>query len=97
MVNIGTLTAFALVSIAVPILRKRRPDLPRSFKVPFSPVLPIVAALICIYLTLNLSVETWLRFLVWMVIGFAIYFLYGYRNSRVGKGGDDNVVEPLHM
>ena len=97
MVNIGTLTAFALVSIAVPILRKRRPDLPRSFKVPFSPVLPIVAALICIYLTLNLSVETWLRFLVWMVIGFAIYFLYGYRNSRVGKGGDDKTVEPLHM
>ena len=64
---------------------------------PFSPVLPIVAALICIYLTLNLSVETWLRFLVWMAIGFAIYFLYGYRNSRVGKGGDDKVVEPLHM
>ncbi|MFJ9388543.1 amino acid permease [Nocardioides sp. NPDC101246] len=97
MVNIGTLTAFALVSIAVPILRKRRPDLPRSFKVPFSPVLPIVAAAICIYLTLNLSIETWLRFLVWMAIGFAIYFLYGYRNSRVGKGGDDKTVEPLHM
>jgi basic amino acid/polyamine antiporter, APA family len=97
MVNIGTLTAFALVSIAVPVLRSRRPDLPRSFQVPFSPVLPIVAALICVYLTLNLSIETWLRFLVWMAIGFAIYFLYSYRNSRVGKGGDDTVVEPLHM
>jgi APA family basic amino acid/polyamine antiporter len=97
MVNIGTLTAFALVSIAMPILRKRRPDLPRAFTVPLNPVLPIVAALICIYLTLNLSIETWLRFLVWMAIGFAIYFVYGYRNSRVGKGGDDKVVEPLHM
>ncbi|MET0840491.1 MAG: amino acid permease [Marmoricola sp.] len=86
MVNIGTLTAFALVSLAVPILRKRRPDLERSFKVPLNPVLPILAALVCVYLALNLSIETWLRFLVWMVLGFVIYFAYGYRHSRVGKG-----------
>ncbi|MGD9958947.1 amino acid permease [Nocardioides sp.] len=86
MVNIGTLSAFALVSIAIPILRKRRPDLKRSFKVPLSPALPILSALICLYLMLNLSVETWLRFLVWMALGFVIYFTYGYRNSRVGRG-----------
>jgi APA family basic amino acid/polyamine antiporter len=86
MVNIGTLTAFGLVSLSVPILRRNRPDLKRSFRVPFNPVLPIVAALFCVYLALNLSLETWLRFLVWMVLGFAIYFLYGYRHSRVGKG-----------
>ena len=86
MVNIGTLTAFALVSLAVPILRKRRPDLERSFKVPFNPWLPILAALVCVYLALNLSIETWLRFVVWMVLGFVIYFAYGYRHSRVGKG-----------
>ena len=86
MVNIGTLTAFALVSLAVPILRKRRPDLERSFKVPFNPFLPILAAVVCVYLALNLSIETWLRFLVWMVLGFVIYFGYGYRHSRVGKG-----------
>jgi APA family basic amino acid/polyamine antiporter len=83
MVNIGTLSAFALVSFAVPVLRKRRPDLKRAFRVPFSPVLPVLAALISIYLMLNLSVETWLRFLVWMAIGFVIYFTYGYRNSRL--------------
>ena len=88
MVNIGTLSAFALVSLAVPILRKRRPDLERSFKVPFSPVLPTLAALICLYLMLNLSIETWLRFLVWMAVGFGIYFAYGYRNSRVGKANE---------
>ncbi len=86
MVNIGTLTAFALVSLAVPILRKNRPDLERSFKVPFNPWLPILAALVCVYLAMNLSLETWLRFLVWMVLGFVIYFSYGYRHSRVGKG-----------
>jgi APA family basic amino acid/polyamine antiporter len=83
MVNIGTLSAFALVSLAIPVLRSRRPDLERAFTVPFSPVLPIAAALISLYLMLNLSVETWLRFLVWMALGFIIYFTYGVRNSRL--------------
>ncbi len=92
MVNIGTLTAFILVSLAVPILRTRRPDLKRSFKVPLSPVLPWLSALICFYLTLNLSVETWLRFLVWMVVGFVVYGSYGYRNARLaGRPRDDDV------
>ncbi len=86
MVNIGTLTAFTLVSISVPILRRTRPDLERSFKVPWSPVLPILAAVICVYLALNLSLETWLRFVVWMALGFLLYFGYGYRHSRVGRG-----------
>jgi APA family basic amino acid/polyamine antiporter len=92
MVNIGTLSAFALVSIAVPVLRSRRPDLKRSFTVPFSPVLPILAALISVYLMLNLSVETWLRFLVWMALGFLIYFTYGVRNSRLsGKAKEGHL------
>lgn len=86
MVNIGTLSAFLLVSIAIPILRKSRPDLKRSFQVPFSPYLPILSALICLFLMLNLTAETWLRFLIWMLLGFVIYFVYGYKHSRVGRG-----------
>jgi APA family basic amino acid/polyamine antiporter len=86
MVNIGTLAAFTLVSISVPILRRRRPDLRRTFKVPFNPVLPILSALVCIYLMLNLSVETWLRFLVWMALGFIIYFTYSRRHSLLETG-----------
>lgn len=85
MVNIGTLAAFTLVSIAVPLLRKRRPDIERSFTVPGNPVIPILSAVICVYLMLNLSIETWLRFAVWMVLGFIVYALYGYRKSRVGE------------
>jgi APA family basic amino acid/polyamine antiporter len=85
MVNIGTLAAFTLVSIAVPLLRHRRPDIQRSFRVPGNPVVPIVSALICLYLMLNLSLETWLRFAIWMVLGFVVYALYGYRRSRVGE------------
>jgi APA family basic amino acid/polyamine antiporter len=86
MVNIGTLAAFTLVSIAVPILRKRRPDLKRSFKVPFNPYLPILAAVVCIYLMLNLSLETWIRFVIWMVLGFVIYFAYSRYRSRLAVG-----------
>jgi APA family basic amino acid/polyamine antiporter len=83
MVNIGTLAAFTLVSIAVVVLRRQRPDLKRAFRVPLVPVLPIVSALICFYLMLNLSVETWLRFIIWMAIGIVIYFAYSYRSSRL--------------
>jgi APA family basic amino acid/polyamine antiporter len=88
LVNIGTLFAFVLVSIGVIILRRTRPDLPRSFRVPWVPVLPIVSALACLYLMLNLPGETWLRFLAWMVIGVAIYFVYGRRHSRFTTPGD---------
>lgn len=83
MINIGTLSAFFLVSLAVPVLRRRRPDLNRPFRVPFSPVLPVLSALICGYLMLTLPVETWIRFLIWMAAGFLIYFFYGYRNARL--------------
>ncbi|TCN31033.1 APA family basic amino acid/polyamine antiporter [Kribbella orskensis] len=85
MVNIGTLAAFTLVSIAVPLLRKRRPDIERSFTVPGNPVIPILSAVICVYLMLNLSIETWLRFAIWMVLGFIVYAFYGFRKSRVGE------------
>src|SRR6478609_2377657 len=81
MVNIGTLTAFILVSIGIIVLRRIRPDLPRSFKVPLVPFLPILSAVICLYLTVNLSVETWIRFVVWMLLGFIIYFSYGHRKA----------------
>ncbi|MEE3918672.1 amino acid permease C-terminal domain-containing protein [Micromonospora sp. BRA006-A] len=94
LVSIGALCAFTLVAIAVPILRKRRPDLERPFKVPFSPVLPIVTAVACLYLSLNLSVETWLRFLAWMLIGAVIYFGYGHRKNRLARREHSDTPEP---
>ncbi|RKW70322.1 APC family permease [Galactobacter caseinivorans] len=83
MINIGTLSAFVLVSFGIPVLRKRRPDLPRTFKVPWNPVLPIFSGIVCLWLMMNLSVETWMRFALWLVLGFIIYFAYGYRHSRL--------------
>jgi basic amino acid/polyamine antiporter, APA family len=97
MVNIGTLTAFMLVSLAVPILRKRRPDLKRSFKVPGNPVVPWLSALACFYLILNLSVETWIRFVVWMALGFIIYFAYSRHHSTLATGQEETYAEPPEM
>jgi APA family basic amino acid/polyamine antiporter len=65
------------------ILRRTRPDLPRGFRCPGVPWVPGLAIASCVYLMLNLSVATWLRFLVWMLVGFVVYFLYGQKHSRL--------------
>jgi basic amino acid/polyamine antiporter, APA family len=85
LVNIGTLFAFVVVSIAVLVLRRTRPDLPRAFRTPLVPLVPILSVLACLYLMLNLPVETWYRFLVWLAVGSVIYFLYSRRNSRLAQ------------
>jgi APA family basic amino acid/polyamine antiporter len=82
------LFAFVLVSIGVLVLRRTRPDLPRAFRVPLVPFLPIVSALACLYLMLNLPADTWIRFVVWMAIGFGLYFVYGRGHSRFTTPGD---------
>ncbi|MGY1600987.1 amino acid permease [Geodermatophilus sp. SYSU D00815] len=83
LVNIGTLFAFFLVSIGVLVLRRTRPDLPRAFRVPWTPVLPIASALACLWLMFNLPADTWLRFLIWMAVGLIAYFAYSHRHSRL--------------
>lgn len=85
MINIGTLSAFVLVSFGIPVLRRTRPDLARGFRVPWSPVLPIISGLACLWLMSNLTVTTWLRFLAWLAVGIAIYALYSYRHSRLNR------------
>ncbi len=83
LVNIGTLFAFILVAIGVVVLRRKRPDLQRAFRCPGVPVVPILAVLTSFYLMLNLPAATWLRFGIWMVIGFAVYFFYSAPRSRL--------------
>jgi APA family basic amino acid/polyamine antiporter len=83
--NIGTLFAFVLVSIAVPVLRRSQPDLPRPFRTPLVPLIPILSVLACLWLMLNLPVGTWIRLIVWMAIGMVIYFAYARRHSRLAR------------
>ena len=85
MVNVGTLFAFVLVSAGVIILRRSRPDLTRGFRAPFVPALPILSIAACLWLMVNLTVLTWIRFVIWMVIGIAVYAFYGYRKSVLGQ------------
>jgi basic amino acid/polyamine antiporter, APA family len=85
MVNIGTLFAFVLVSIGVVVLRRTRPDLPRAFRTPWVPVVPILAVLSCVFLMLNLGTLTWWRFVVWMAVGLVVYAVHGYRSSRLAR------------
>lgn len=84
--NIGTLAAFIIVSIGVLVLRKRRPDLKRSFRCPFVPVLPIVAVVFCFVLVLQLNNLTKLRFVVWLFIGLIVYFVYSRKHSTLRTG-----------
>jgi APA family basic amino acid/polyamine antiporter len=95
MVNIGTLFAFVVVSIGVVILRRTRPELPRAFRTPWVPFVPVLSVLACLWLMLNLSVETWLRFGIWMVIGVVVYFAYGRRNSRLRRAGEQGEGSPV--
>ncbi len=83
LVNIGTLFAFILVAVGVIVLRRTRPDLDRAFRCPGVPVVPILAVIASFYLMLNLPGATWVRFFVWMAIGFVVYFAYGARHSRL--------------
>jgi len=81
--NIGTLFAFVLVCAAVMVLRKTRPDLRRGFRVPFSPLLPILGIVSCGVLMISLPLLTWVRFFVWLAIGLAIYFGYSQKRSAL--------------
>ncbi|MEV7729539.1 amino acid transporter [Streptomyces sp. NPDC101733] len=81
--SIGTLFAFALVNVAVVILRRTKPDLPRTFKVALFPVTPILGFLACGYMMYSLPVATWVAFGGWMAVGLVVYFLYGIRRSTL--------------
>ncbi|MGN7940408.1 amino acid permease [Virgibacillus sp. 6R] len=85
LVNIGTLAAFTLVSIAVIVLRKTHPTLKRAFKVPFVPVLPLISTILCILLMTSLPAVTWKAFIIWIVIGLIIYFTYSRKHSQLNK------------
>lgn len=83
--SIGTLFAFTLVNIGVLVLRRTRPDLPRSFRAPFFPLTPILGVLFCLLVMRGLDGVTWVAFLIWMGVGLIAYASYGYRHSRLAS------------
>jgi APA family basic amino acid/polyamine antiporter len=93
--NIGTLFAFALVCAGVIILRRKDPSRQRPFRVPLVPIFPLLGIFFCVALMLSLPLETWGRFFVWLIIGMAIYFLYGIRHSHLRRGIDEGPTEDI--
>lgn len=81
LVNIGTLLAFTLVCCGVISLRRTHPELPRPFKLPLNPLIPLLGTVFCVYLMLHLPEMTWISFVIWMIIGLIIYFSYSYKSS----------------
>jgi APA family basic amino acid/polyamine antiporter len=90
LVNIGTLFAFILTNIGVIVLRRTSPDLDRSFRVPFVPLFPLIGTALAAFLMKYLERQTWERFAVWLILGLAIYFLYGRTHSRLRRGEVSN-------
>lgn len=86
MTSIGTLFAFILVCIGVWVMRKKMPELPRAFKTPMVPLVPILGIGVCLFMMVFLPMDTWIRLLVWMLIGLDIYLVYGAKNSHLGNG-----------
>jgi basic amino acid/polyamine antiporter, APA family len=84
--NIGTLFAFSLVCMGVIILRIKEPHKHRTFKVPFNPITPLLGVAACVFLMYSLPTVTWLRFIIWMLIGLVVYFSYSFRHSLLHKG-----------
>jgi APA family basic amino acid/polyamine antiporter len=85
LVNIGTLLAFVIVCAAVLIMRRTDPDMPRPFRCPLVPLIPLLGIAFCLLLMLSLPVENWLRLIVWLLIGFAVYFSYGRKHSVLAR------------
>lgn len=90
--NIGILAAFTVVAVAVVVLRRTRPDLPRSFRTPLVPLVPAIGVAFSLWLIAHLDWQTWLRFTGWMALGMLVYGLYGYRNSTENRPR----IRPVH-
>lgn len=88
MCSIGTLLAFVMVCLGILILRKKQPDIPRAFKTPWVPVVPVLGIITCLIMMFSLPLDTWIRLLVWLLLGFIVYFGYGKKNSKLGGYGN---------
>jgi basic amino acid/polyamine antiporter, APA family len=88
LVNIGTLLAFVIVCGAVLIMRRRHPEAERPFRCPFVPVVPLLGIIFCLVLMFALPAENWLRLIIWLVLGFVVYFSYGRRHSALARMQD---------
>jgi APA family basic amino acid/polyamine antiporter len=94
MVSIGTLMAFVIVCAGIWVMRKRRPEVHRPFRTPWVPFVPIMGIIISLLMMVSLNGATWIRLVVWLIIGMAVYFFYGIKHSKVQRGEVVHVENP---
>jgi len=82
--SIGTLLAFIIVSIGIVVMRKKQPNAPRAFRTPWVPVIPILGICFCLFMMVSLPFDTWIRLILWMLLGHDIYVFYSSRKSNLG-------------
>ncbi|MDR3219852.1 MAG: amino acid permease [Dysgonamonadaceae bacterium] len=90
--SIGTLLAFIIVCAGILVMRKKMPDAPRAFKTPWVPVVPVLGILICLFMMFFLPFDTWIRLILWMLLGHNIYVFYGSRHSKLGATKNNNIL-----
>ncbi len=90
MTSIGTLFAFILVCIGVIVMRRNMPDAPRAFRTPLVPLVPVLGVITCLFMMVFLPLDTWIRLIVWMMVGFDVYLFYGMKHSRLNMDGFTN-------
>lgn len=90
MTSIGTLFAFILVCMGILVMRKKMPDAPRGFRTPLVPLIPILGIITCLFMMIFLPLDTWIRLIVWMIVGFDVYIFYGMRHSLLNKNSFTN-------
>jgi basic amino acid/polyamine antiporter, APA family len=83
MTSIGTLLAFVIVCVGIVVMRKTNPNLPRPYRTPLVPLVPILGVIVCLAMMVSLDVQTWIRLVVWLLIGFVIYFGYSRHHSKL--------------
>jgi APA family basic amino acid/polyamine antiporter len=93
MTSIGTLFAFILVCIAVMVLRHKMPNAPRAFRTPLVPLIPILGIVTCLFMMVFLPLDTWIRLVVWLAVGFVIYFGYSKNRSHITGAAPDTSFE----
>lgn len=97
MTSIGTLFAFILVCVGVLVMRKRMPDAPRAFRTPLVPLIPVLGILTCFFMMAFLPMDTWVRLLLWMLIGLDVYLIYGLKNSKLAGTGPRKNLNVLNI
>jgi basic amino acid/polyamine antiporter, APA family len=97
MTSIGTLFAFILVCIGIIVMRKQMPDVPRAFKTPMVPLIPILGVVTCFFMMAFLPLDTWIRLFVWMIIGFDVYIWYGIKNSLLSDGKVESILNGRNL